>query len=177
MTETDKIYLAVVETMKKYGFEQVSAALEQYITTGNNRYFTSTNGARAAISELTPAQVLSNALKSTLKCEIIQRGHAQVLPNYTKVNKALDEYLSGKKISVDLSTTDFDEVMIKLIKADVGSAVNLLAIDNNLFQTFLEGYTIKIGNYRQELNKISDDEFPMIDEYFEQFENENDRQR
>ena len=67
MTETDRVYIAVVETMKKHGVEQAMGALKKYVTEGNCGYFTSTNGARQAISEIHPLDIMQDALRSTSK--------------------------------------------------------------------------------------------------------------
>ena len=39
MTDTDRIYIAVTENIKKYGIEHAVKALQEYVTKNNNGYF------------------------------------------------------------------------------------------------------------------------------------------
>jgi len=178
MTETDKIYLAITETMKKYNVEQAVGALSKYISEGNARYFTGTNNARTLITQLTPAQVMQDALRSSIKYEQIMRekGYAQVLPNHAVVELAMKEYYSGQKVSRYLSSGDLGELIIRMTSSSVGDTVQLLAKNPNLFDSFLAQYATIVCNHRNDLNMIPNDDFPTINEYFAQFEPKPDKQ-
>lgn len=177
MTETDRVYIAIMETMKKYNVEQSIGALSQYITTGNSRYFTSTNNARETIEGLTPAQVLQDALRSIVKYEYImsEKGVAKVGLNTALVNQAISEYKSGQKVSVGLSSEELSQLIIRFIGANIEDAVNILAQNPRLFESFLGQYAVIICNHRAELNKISNDSFPQIDQYFAKFETKTEK--
>lgn len=179
MTETDRVYVAITETMKKYGVEQVIAALKNYITEGNANYFTSTNNARRMIMELSPSQVLQDALITNLKYEQIirERGYAQELPNYMVVQQAIAQYQSGQPISIELSSRNLEELMSQMIRHDVSQAVQLLANNPEVFESFLGSYCVSVCNFRPDLNNIPKENYPAINEYFAQFEQQDEKQR
>jgi len=179
MTETDKIYVALIETMKKYSAEQAIGALSKYIGEGNARYFTSTNNARSMIMELTPAQVMKDALISSIKYEQIMRekGYAQVLPNHAVVEEAIQQYYAGQPVSRELTSGDIGELVIRMTSAKVGDMVQILARNPKLFDTFLSQYAMAVCNCRAELNAIPNDGFPGINAYFAQFSPTQQRQK
>ena len=172
MTETDRIYIAIVETMKKHGVEQSIGALSKYITTGNVRYFTSTNGARKTISGLTPAQVLQDALRSIVKYEQImqERGFARMSSNDKLVDQAILEYRNGQKVRTELPSADFDQLIIKLASVNVVDVIRILSQNPGLFKTFLAQYAAIVCSCRNELNQIPNENFPQINEYFSKVE-------
>lgn len=172
MTETDRIYIAIVETMKKHGVEQSIGALSKYITTGNTRYFTSTNGARKMIAGLTPAQVLQDALRSIIKYEQImtEKGFARMSSDDKLVDRAISEYKQGQKVSTELSSGDLGQLVIKMTSTNVEDAIRILAQNSDLFESFLAQYSAIVCNCRNELNQIPNDNFPQINEYFARFE-------
>lgn len=177
MTETDRIYIAITETMKKHSIEQAIGALKQYITTGNDRYFTSTNNARKMISELSPASVLQDALRTIVKYEYImeEKGFARNIPNATLVSQAISEYKNGERIHTQLSSEDLSTLIIRVMNNNVKDAVQILAQNPELFESFLGQYSAIVCNCRNELNKISNDNFPHINKYFSQFLNESEK--
>ena len=179
MTETDKVYIAVMETMKKYGPEQAIGGLEKYVIEGNARCITGDNEARKTLCELTPAQVLQDAMRTNLKYEQIirERGYAQVLPNYNSVEQAIAEHQNGEKISIKLSSGDLTELMCRLTKTDVAQAFGILANNPELFHDFLSSYCIAVGNFRPDLNRIPNENYPMINNFFAQFEQQEEKQR
>lgn len=178
MTETDRIYIAITETMKKYSVEQSVAALSKYISEGNARYFTSTNNARGMISELSPAQVMQDALISTVKYEQIirEKGYAQVLPNYGLVDQTIGQYYNGQKVSTELSSADLEALIIKMVRTSVADTVQMLAQNKELFESFLAQYSVIVCNSRNDLNMIPNTNFPEINEYFAQFAPKQERQ-
>lgn len=177
MTETDRVYIAIMETMKKYNVEQSIGALSQYITTGNSRYFTSTNNAREMIEGLTSAQVLQDALRSIVKYEYImnEKGVAKVGLNVALVNQAISEYKSGHRVSVELSSEELSQLIIGLTVVNVEDVVNILAQNPRLFESFLGQYAVIVCNHRDELNKISNDSFPQINQFFSKFETKTEK--
>lgn len=179
MTNTDRIYMAVTENIKKYGIEHAVKALQVYITQNNNGYFTRDNEARKMISELSPFEVMADVLITTLKYEVIekQKGYAKTMPNEQKVMQAIYEYKQGTKISVDLNTVELDDVMKKMIRSNLNDVLNLLASNPEVFNDYLSSYIVTISNHRKDLNAISNDNFPLINEYFNQFEKVDTRQK
>lgn len=171
MTETDRIYVAITETMKKYSVEQAVAALSKYISEGNARYFTSTNNARGMIQELSPAQVLQDALISTVKyAQIIhKKGYAQVLPNYGVVDQTIAQYYNGQKVETQLSSADLEALIIKMVESSVPDTVQMLAQNKELFESFLAQYSVIVCNSRNALNQVPNENFPAINEYFSRF--------
>lgn len=178
MTETDRVYVAITETMKKHSVEQAVAGLSKYITEGNARYFTSTNNARDIICELSPAQVLQDALKSSLKYEMIEKekGHARVSPNQDKVTQAIKEYQSGTLITTQLASSDLSRLMIEMLNYSVGDTVKLLAQNPEVFESFLAQYAVIVCNNRSDLNKLPNENFTSINDYFSQFEQHTEKQ-
>lgn len=172
MTETDRIYIAIVETMKKYNVGQSIEALSKYITTNNARYFTNYNGARKTITVLTPAQVLQDALISIIKYEQImtEKGFTNISLNDKLVDQAISEYRQGQKVSTELSSGDLGQLIIKLTSTNVEDAIRILAQNSDLFESFLAQYSAIVCNCRNELNQIPNDNFPQINEYFARFE-------
>lgn len=172
MTNTDRVYIAVTENIKKYGIEHAIKALQEYITKNNNAYFTRENDARKTISGVSPFEVMADALRTTLKCDIIQeqKGYARTMPDEQKVMKAIYEYKQGTKISVDLNTVELDDVMKKLIRSNLDDVLNLLASNPEVFNDYLSSYIVTISNHRKDLNAISNDNFALINEYFSKFE-------
>lgn len=179
MTETDRVYVAMTETMKKYNVEQAIAALKKYITEGNANYFTSTNNARKTICELSPVQVMKDALISNIKYEQIirEKGYAQVLPNYSVVEQAITSYQTGDFITTQLSSSDLSELIIRMVNSNVPDAVNMLAQNPAIFDSFLAQYSVIVCNHRNDLNKIPNENFTNINEYFLQFEQQSEMQR
>ena len=179
MTETDKIYLAIVETMKKYSAEQAIVALQKYVTEGNAMYFTGTNDARKNIQELSPAEVMKDTLITNIKYEQIIRtkGYAQVLPNYNVVEEAINSYRSGAPINIKLSSADLTTLLITMCNNSVADALQLLAQNPSVFESFLAQYSVVVCNHREDLNKISNENFPHINQYFAQFEQHNNKSK
>ena len=179
MTNTDRIYIAVTENIKKYGVEHAVKALQVYITQNNNGYFTRDNDARKTISEVSPYETMADILRTTLKYEVIekQKGYAKVMPNEQKVLQAIYEYKQGTKITVDLNTVELDDVMKKMIRSNLNDVLNLLASNPEVFNDYLSSYIVTISNHRKDLNAISNDNFPLINEYFNQFEKVDTRQK
>lgn len=179
MTETDRVYVAVTETMKKYSPEQAVAGLNKYITEGNAKYFTSTNNARGMIMELSPAQVLQDALRTSIKYEQIirEKGYAQVLPNYPVVEQAINSYYNGQVITNQLSSSDLTELIVRMTNVNVNDAVNMLAQNPEVFDSFLAQYSVIVCNHRNDLNMIPNENFASINEYFTQFEHQQEMQR
>lgn len=179
MTETDRIYVAITETMKKYSPEQAIAGLNKYITEGNAKYFTSTNNARGMITELSPANVLQDALRSSIKYEQIirEKGYAQVLPNYQVVDQAINSYHAGQAITNELSSSDLTELIVRMTNQNVNDVVNMLAQNPEVFDSFLAQYSVIVCNHRNDLNKIPNENFVSINEYFAQFEQQPEMQR
>lgn len=181
MTNTDKIYIAVTENIKKYGVEHAVKALQVYITQNNNGYFTRDNEARKTISEVSPYEVMADILRTTLKYEVIeaQKGYAKTMPDEQKVMQAIYEYKESitNKISVDLNTVELDDVMKKMIRRNLNDVLNLLAKNPEIFNDYLSNYIVTISNHRKDLNSISNDNFPLINGYFNQFEKVDARQK
>ena len=179
MTETDRIYVAITETMKKYGPEQAVGGLNKYITEGNANYFTSTNNARGMIQELSPAQVLQDALRTNIKYEQIirEKGYAQVLPNYPVVEQAINSYYNGQPVTGQLSSADLSELIIRMTNVNVNDAVYMLANNPELFDSFLAQYSVIVCNHRADLNMIPNENFASINEYFAQFQEQQSMQR
>lgn len=146
MTKTDRVYTAVVETMKKYGIEQAIGALEKYVTEGNCKYFTSNNGARQIIDEIGPADVMQDALISTLKYNII----------------------AGQNVSSS-DSNNLNKLIIQTLEKDVGDTLNMLATNPALLNQFLGQYASIVCNNREALNAISNAQFTQINNYFLQF--------
>lgn len=172
MTETDKVYLAITETMKKYSPEQVIEALKKYVTEGNPVYFTSTNSARKTIQELSPAEVMKNALISNVKYEQIirEKGYAQEIPNSKVIEKAIDSYRMGKTIDIKLSSVDLTALIITMCNNNVSDVIQLLAQNPGVLESFLAQYSLIVCNHRNDLNMIPNEQFVNINEYFAQFE-------
>lgn len=179
MTDTDRIYIAVTENIKKYGIEHAVKALQEYITKNNSGYFTRENDARKTISEVRPYEVMADILRTTLKYEVIeaQKGYAKTMPNEQKVMQAIYEYQQGNKINVDLNIVELDDVMKKMIRSNLNDVLNLLASNPEIFNEYLGSYIVTISNHRRDLNTISNDNFPLINEYFNQFEKIDTRQK
>lgn len=171
MTETDKIYLTVTETMKKYGVEHAVKALQQYITKNNNGYFTRENDARKIISEVSPFEVMADVLRTTLKYDVIEekKGYAKTLPDTQKVMHAIYDYNQGNKISVQLNTVELNDLIKKLIN-NLDDVLNILADNPEVFNSYLSSYIVTIFNHRKDLNAISNDNYSEINNYFNQFE-------
>ncbi len=174
MTNTDRIYIAVTENIKKYGIEHAVKALQEYITKNNNGYFTRDNDARKTISEVSPFEVMADILRTTLKYEVIekQKGYAKTMPDEQKVMKAIYEYKESitNKIYVELNTVELNDVMKKMIRSNLDDVLNLLAKNPEIFNDYLSSYIVTISNHRRDLNAISNDNFALINEYFNQFE-------
>ena len=169
MTETDRIYITMMETQKKYGVEHAVKALEEYITQYNNGGFTRENNARQIISTVHPFDVMADIFRTSLKYEMIEdeRGYARVVPNEQKVMKALYDYQQGNKISVDLNTYETEDLMKRIIKSDIDDALSILADNKTLFEDYLSQYFNIIGNHREALNNIPNEQFESINVYFE----------
>lgn len=172
MTNTDKIYIAVTENIKKYGIEHAVRALQVYITQNNNGYFTRDNDARKMIGEVSPFEVMADILMTTLKYDIIeaQKGYAKTMPDEQKTMQAVYEYKQGNKVSVDLNTVELNDVMKKMIRSNLDDVLNLLANNPDVFNEYLSSYIVTISNHRKDLNAISNDNYPLINEYFNRFE-------
>lgn len=180
MTETDRVYVAITETMKKYSPEQAVCGLNKYIKEGNAIYFTSDNNARAMIKELSPAQVLQDALRTNIKYEQIirKKGYAQTLPKEPVVQGAINSYYNGQPIITNqLSSADLSELIIRMTKANVDDAVCMLFKNKELFDSFLAQYSVIVCNHRNDLNMIPNENFYDINEYFSQFEEQHEMQR
>lgn len=179
MTDTDRIYIAVTENIKKYGIEHAVKALQEYITKNNSGYFTRENDARKLISEVTPFQLMADVLRTTLKYEVIekQKGYAKTMSDEQKVMQAIYEYKQGNKVSVNLNTVELNDVMKKMIRSNLDDVLNLLANNPEIFNDYLSSYIVTISNHRRDLNTISNDNFPLINEYFNQFEKIDTRQK
>lgn len=180
MTDTDRIYVAVLETMKKYSPEQAMEGLNQYITSGNANYFTSSNGARESITKLEPVDVLKDILKSIVKSDMVIRnkGYATVLPNTKLVDSIIADYKSGEVIRDELSTGDLQYMISKLVMTDLNKTLDVLGSNEDIFKDTLALSTTGILNYRKELNGIPDSYFENVNLYFEKIKNNlKDKQR
>lgn len=179
MTETDRIYIAIIETMKKYGIEQSIGALTKYMCEGNAQYFTSEKNARQIISELSPGQVLQNALISSVKYQQIvrEKGYAQVLPNQMIVEQSIAEFRKGYAVSAELTLGDAHELITRMLSSSVSDTIQLLAQNPDVLESFLGQYVAIVCNHRESLNKIPNENFVNINQYFSQFEEKQDLQR
>lgn len=168
MTETDKVYIAVVETMKKYNINQAIVALQKYVTEGNSGYFTSTNRARQIIGTLNPADVMQDALISTLKYNMIakQKGYVQEFSNPIAISKVIGGYYSGQQMAIPLSSADLNGLVRQMLKKNVGDTLHMLATNSELLNQFLTQYISIVCNNREDLNAISNEQFTEINNYF-----------
>lgn len=178
MTNTDRIYIAVTENIKKYGIEHAIKALQVYITQNNNGYFTRENDARKIISEVSPFQVMADILITTLKYDVIeeQKEYAKTLPNEQKVMNAIYDYNQGNKVSVQLNFVELNDLIKKMIN-NLDDVLNLLADNPDVFSDYLSSYIVTISNHRRDLNAISNDNYSQINNYFDQFEKVNAHQK
>ena len=67
--------------------------------------------------------------------------------------------------------------MKKMIRSNLNDVLNLLASNPEVFNDYLSSYIVTISNHRKDLNAISNDNFPLINEYFNQFEKVDTRQK
>lgn len=174
MTEADKIYGALVGDTKKYGFEHATQALNYYIVEGDKLGFTSDNNARALISELTPPQVMAETFRGFLKYQMIskEKGLPKFGSNEQEVLKAIYEFNQGKKISGSLGLAELEELVKMMLEVNVGSLVELFGDNLDLFQEYITFYSTLLLNYRNDMNKIDNSNFPQINEYFDGIERE-----
>lgn len=178
MTEADKIYGAITGDMKKYGVEHSISALQKYIAEGDNLGFTRENNAREFISELTPAQVLAESLRGILKYQIIEK--EQNLPrfgaNEQEVLKAVYQFQHGQKIDAKLGTAELESLVKLMLDSNVKELINMFGNNPELFENYLALYSNLLCNYRNDMNKIDNNNFPIINDYFNESELEQGKQ-
>lgn len=180
MTVADKIYVALIEDMKKYGADHSVHALQYYITEYNNLGFTSDNNARAIISQLTPQDIMAETLRGILKYQIIvkQKELPMTKVNEQEVMKTIYEFNHNQKITSQLQTADIEGLVNTMVSNDeVENLLNLLFSNSELFQNYLILYVNLLCNYINDMNKIDNNNFPQINDYFSQFEQDIERHR
>lgn len=180
MTETDKIYGALIGDMKKYGVEHSISTLEYYITKEDCLGFTSDNGARALISQISAPQVMAETLRGILKYQIIvEKRNLQTIGTNTKeIMKAFTEYNNNQKITANLKPQDIEEIVkIMLDNNDIAGLLDLFSNNHKIFQDYLVLYSTLLCNYRNDMNKIDNANFPEINEYFAKYDLEEERQK
>lgn len=169
MTEADKIYVALVGNMKKYGVEHSVSALQKYITEGDNVGFTRDDNAREFISQLTPEQVLAESLRGVLKYQIIaqEKNLPKFGTNEQEVLKAVYQFQHGYKIDAELGTAELERLITMMLDYDIQELLDMFEANPELFENYLAFYSNLLCNYRNDMNKIDNNNFSQINEYLE----------
>lgn len=168
MTEADKIYGAIIGDMKKYGVEHSVAALQKYIAEGDNLGFTRDGNAREFISEITPTQVLAESLRGVLKYQMIvkEKGLPRFGANEQEVLKAIYQAQHGQKIDAKLGTAELEVLVKSMLDSNIEELINMFRNNPELFENYLAFYSNLLCNYRNDMNKIDNNNFSAINAYF-----------
>lgn len=168
MTEVDIIYETLICNIKKYGVEHAVSALQHYIVSGDNLGFTNDGNSRKMISALSPAEVMAESLRGILKYQIIseQRNLPQYGVNEQEVLKAIYEYKNGQRITANLKSADVEYLVKVMLDDNINDLVGMFVDNQELFECYLTLYVNLLCNYKNDMNKIDNNNSSKINNYF-----------